>query len=97
MKPVAGLLVITAGRCSVPWWARQRVHMATRMRLWRHAERVTTPTLKRGSAVAASPTLWMVSARSATLPDSQTITPWMSAVAPKPTKDHLRAIAHVVS
>src|SRR5262249_53447916 len=33
----------------------------------------------------------MVSARSATLPDSQTITAWMSAVAPKPTKDHLRA------
>jgi hypothetical protein len=50
MKPVAGLLVLTACRGPVLWWARQRVHMTTRMPLWRHAERVTTPTLKRGSA-----------------------------------------------
>jgi hypothetical protein len=37
MKPIAGLLVITACRCPVLWWTRQRVHLAT-------------PTLKRGSA-----------------------------------------------
>jgi hypothetical protein len=50
MKPIAGLRVITACRCPVLWWARQQVHMATGMPLWRHAGRLPTSTLKRGSA-----------------------------------------------
>src|SRR5215213_10649495 len=42
-------------------------------------------------AVAASPKLWMVSDRRATLPDSTTTTSCKRAVAISPTKDHLMA------
>jgi hypothetical protein len=37
------------------------------------------------------PRLWIVSARSATLPDRKTITIWKSAVANSPKNDHLMA------
>src|SRR5215204_878330 len=42
-------------------------------------------------AVAASPKLWMVSDRRATLPDISTTTSCKRAVAISPTKDHLMA------
>src|SRR5829696_3472140 len=42
-------------------------------------------------AVAASPKLWIVSDRRATLPDSRTTTSCRRAVKNRATKDHLRA------
>jgi hypothetical protein len=44
-----------------------------------------------GMAVAASPTLWMVSASRATLPEISTMKIWKTAVIARITKDHLIA------
>ena len=44
-----------------------------------------------GMAVVASPTLWIVSARSATLPETTTTTSCKAAVTARMTNDHLTA------
>src|SRR3990172_5721508 len=54
-------------------------------------KRAKRKAIQSGTAVAASPKLWIVSARSATLPEKRTTTTWKRAVASSPTKDHLIA------
>src|SRR5215212_4638245 len=53
--------------------------------------RVSAKAIPKGTAVAASPKLWMVSDSSATLPESSTTTSCKRAVARSPTNDHFTA------
>src|SRR5215213_5302723 len=53
--------------------------------------RVRAKAIPRGTAVAASPKLWMVSESKATLPDISTTVSCKRAVAMRPTNDHLMA------
>src|SRR5215212_4508880 len=53
--------------------------------------RVSAKAIHSGTAVAASPKLWMVSDSRATLPESNTTTSCKRAVAMSTTKDHLMA------
>src|SRR5262249_55060041 len=55
------------------------------------ARRVSQKAMPSGIAVAASAKLWMVSARSATLPDRTTTATWRLAVTSRPMNDHLSA------
>ncbi len=53
--------------------------------------RASAKAIHSGTAVAASPKLWMVSERRATEPESATTTICTRAVTKSPTKDHFTA------
>ncbi len=61
------------------------------MKVLEGLRRASTKAIHNGIAVVASPTLWIMSASRATLPDTNTTANWIAAVMARMMNDHLIA------